>query len=292
MTGGSRTTAALLASLLAASPALAQPRKPPSEKDRRTAGDLVRKAIALSGAGDHSAAIEVYLQAYTVVPDSILLSNIGAEFQQNGRPQEALRYFCMYLEKEPKGTNAPYATSQARSLQIQLGNKDVDDEDVCAPPRPKPRPRPEPRDREPEPDPPPKLRPRDPEPIVRDEPAVAPAPSGNPTLRYAGIAVGAAGLIAVGIGAYAGTKAKAISDEISSQDPELHWRGDIQDFEAKGQRYEDLQIRALVAGGLLVTTGVILYVLGRPDSAAERTSNKTVVRVSPTTNGFAVFGRF
>ena len=109
MTGGSRITAALLASLLLATPALAQPKKP-SEKDRRIAGELVKKAIALSGSGDHSAAIEVYLQAYTVVPDSILLSNIGAEFQQNGRAQEALRYFCMYLEKEPRGTNAPYAT--------------------------------------------------------------------------------------------------------------------------------------------------------------------------------------
>jgi tetratricopeptide (TPR) repeat protein len=138
MLGGSRFTATLVASWLIASPALADPRdaKGASDKDKQVASELVKKAIARSQAGDHSAAIDIYLQAYTIVPNSLLLSNIGSEYQQSGKQKEALRYFCMYLEKEPNGTNAVYATTQARSLQALLGNKHVEDDDVCAPAKP------------------------------------------------------------------------------------------------------------------------------------------------------------
>src|SRR5438552_3128318 len=149
MLGRSRTAAAVLASLLAVSPALADP-KPPTDKDKQVASDLVKKAISKSQAGDHNAAIDLYLQAFTIVPNSILLSNIGAEYQQSDRPQQALRYFCMYLDKDPSGTNAPYAAAQARALQVELGNKDVDDRDVCSKPKPRSRPRSEPKT-EPEP---------------------------------------------------------------------------------------------------------------------------------------------
>src|SRR3954454_20005455 len=115
----------------AAAPALADS-KPPSERDRQLASDLVKKAIARSQAGDHSAAIKIYLQAYTLVPNSLLLSNIGAEVQQDGLDKEALDYFCKYLEQDPAGTNAPYVRSQAKVLQRQLGRKRSDGGDVCA----------------------------------------------------------------------------------------------------------------------------------------------------------------
>src|SRR5689334_18696804 len=130
MIGASRATAVLLVCGAMAGPALAEP----TEKDKQVAGDLVKKAIARSQAGDHAAAIDLYLKAYTIVPNSILLSNIGTEFQASGKPSQALRYFCMYLDKDPGGTNAPYATLQAKALQGELGNADVDDRDVCAPP--------------------------------------------------------------------------------------------------------------------------------------------------------------
>src|SRR5215510_1718489 len=96
---GSRTFAALVGTALLAGHAVADP-KPPSEKDRQMASDLVKKAIARSRAGDHETAIEIYLQAYTLAPNSLLLSNIGAEFQQSNMLDEALKYFCMYLEKD------------------------------------------------------------------------------------------------------------------------------------------------------------------------------------------------
>src|ERR1044071_7030089 len=102
MTARSRTAATVLASLTLASaaalPVLADP-QPPTDKDKQLANDLTKKAIVKSQAGDHNAAIDLYLKAYTIVPNSILLSNIGTDFQASGKPAQALRYFCMYLDK-------------------------------------------------------------------------------------------------------------------------------------------------------------------------------------------------
>jgi hypothetical protein len=280
----SRIAAALLASLILAAPAVADP-KPPTEKDKQIAGDLVKKAIARSQAGDHNAAIELYLQAYTIVPNSILLSNIGAQYQQSNRPQMALRYFCMYLEKEPNGTNAPYAAAQARSLQVELGNTEVDERDVCAKPKPRLKARPAPEE-PPRETPPRETPPRETEPIVRED-----RDSKINTLQYAGIGAGIGGLIALSVGTYAGVRASSITNELNTHDRSKPWPNDVKELQKNGQSYENVQIGALIAGGVLLTTGVVLYVISRSDAQSERATDKTV-RVSPTTNGVVVYGRF
>jgi hypothetical protein len=302
MIGGRRITCAalaLLASLLLASSASAQSRAP-TAKDKEVAAELVKKAIAKSRARDYTAAIELYLEAYRIVPSSILLSNVGSEFQRSGQPAEALRYFCMYLEKDPTGSNVDYATAQARAMQIELGNKDVDEGDVCAPPRGEARR--EPRSREPpEPDPAKparEVRPDEPELPTEPEPA-----QGGHAVRRAGLITGGAGLVALGVGAIAGFRASVISDEISSHDRDEPWRDDIRDLERRGQIYENVQVGALITGGVLVATGVILYAVSRSSTPAERTSSRPsersrnrardrAVTLAPTTNGVVVLGRF
>ena len=317
MMRGSRI-ATLVALLTAASaaPALAD-NKPPSERDRQVASDLVKKAIARSQAGDHGAAIKIYLQAYTLVPNSLLLSNIGAEFQQDGLYKEALDYFCKYLEQDPAGTNAPYARSQAKILQRQLGHKRSDGGDVCAlgktdEPAGDPPARPAAADRSERDDARSDRAERDDKrPDKRDRPTrertaqrgrgddvpgsepsdVPPAPSGaNRSLMYTGIAAGAAGVAAGIYGVYAGVKGKQISDQISSHDPSTPWPGNIRELQKAGEDYNRNEVISLVLSGALVTTGVVLFVLSRPD-APEHT-DKPVIGVVPTTNGLAVFGRF
>lgn len=323
MTGACRPgamVAAVVSVVVSASgPALAQ-NKPPSDKDRQAASELVKKAIARSQAGDHAAAIKIYNQAYTLVPNSLLLSNIGAEFQQDGMYKEALDYFCKYLEQDPAGTNAPYARSQAKILQRQLGRKRLDDRDVCAAPRAE-EPASEPvraasdrglgdRDKRDARDD--KRDARDDRRDARDDkrddkparekrtaqrggddaPTDAPEVTsrGNPTLMYTGLAVGVAGLVATGVGIYAGVKGKQISDQINSHDPMTPWPDNIKDLEHRGEAYNSLQVISLIGGGALITTGIVLFVVSRPDTP-ER-ADKSVVRVVPTTNGLAVFGRF
>ena len=283
MMGASRALAPVVAVALLAGPTLAQP-KEPSAKDKELAGDLVKKAIAKSQAGEHAAAIDIYLQAYTIVPNSLLLSNIGSEFQQSNKPIEALRYFCMYLEKDPTGTNAPYAQSQAHAIQMQLGNK-VDEKNVCAKkvePKIVEKPVTEP-----------------PKPVV--EPPVKPVEQpGQPidtgekqhttggTLRWVGVGAGVIGLAAIGGGIFYGIRAQQISDQITNHDKMMAWPDDIQKLEQQGQDYENYQIGLLIGGGVAVAAGVVMYVVGGPKPVAEQPS----IAVLPTSNGFAVSGRF
>ena len=114
--------------------------------------------------------------------------------------------------------------------------------------------------------------------------------TGNPALMYTGVAVGIAGLAATGAGVYYGLQAQSISDDISHQDQTKPWPSGIRDLQNRGQHYENMQIGFLVAGGVLATTGVVLYMISRPDAGAER--DRTTIGVAPTTNGVAVFGRF
>ncbi|HMG55872.1 MAG TPA: tetratricopeptide repeat protein [Kofleriaceae bacterium] len=331
MTGGTRCIAVALASALLASSALADP-KAPSDKDRQVASDLVKKAIARSQAGDHAGAIKLYNLAFALVPNSLLLSNIGAEYQQDGMYKDALDYFCKYLQEDPSGTNAPYARSQAKILQRQLGKKKVADRDVCAAPvkdddatddagRTEP-------GRHVEPGRPDtgrsdigKTEPARGEPVRADTgrsepprgtgkservakgpsqapgsiddppPAARDTSSGNPALMYVGLGLALAGLGTAGVGVYDGVKAKDISDQVSRQDPTKPWPPGIRELEARGQHYEDLQIGFLIASGVLLTAGVVVYVAGRPDSSEHR-SDKLAVGITPTHNGVSLFGRF
>lgn len=291
---GFRTTAALLvASCVLTGPAVADPkdREPKSSSDKESkqaASELVKKAIGRSQAGDHSAAIEAYLQAYTLVPNAILLSNIGSEFQQQGKHKEALRYFCMYLEKDPNGTNVPYATTQVRQLQTMMGNQ-VDDDDVCAVPKRRPAPAPTEED------------PGEP---GKHGPKAAPAagatadeaPDDNSTMRYAGIATGAVGVVGLSLGIYWGVKAKDISDELSNHKTGEPWPADTRQKESDGKTYDHLQIAGLAIGGVAVGVGIYLYVhslsAGESSSSDKPKKDDRVVHVTPTTNGVAVFGRF
>ena len=64
-------------------------------------------AIAKSQANEHQGAIDLYLQAYAIVPLPVLLSNIGAEYQLITKPVEALKYFCKYLEADRYPFHSP-----------------------------------------------------------------------------------------------------------------------------------------------------------------------------------------
>src|ERR1700691_1762567 len=125
---------ALVVACILALPTLggAQP-KPPTAQQKQQASDLVKKAIARSQSGDHIVAIELYNQAYNIIPTPILLSNIGSEYQQmTGKSAEAVKYFCKNLEADPMGTNADYVTAQVKAIELQRGDQ-VDDKNVCKP---------------------------------------------------------------------------------------------------------------------------------------------------------------
>jgi hypothetical protein len=322
MLSSSRRIAVLLASALLAGPVRPALAQPASAKNQKAASELVKRAIAKSEAGDHNAAIKLYNDAYNLAPNSLLLSNIGAQYQELGEWEDALDYFCRYLKEDPGGINAAFARSQAKIVQRQLGRRRADpcapvpglnptgpalgattlkppaDDDAAERPRPaedspaprrsggKSRSNPEPV----EPDGAPgTVRPTPAGPkLATDEPAARPA--GNPVLMYGGLAAGIAGIAAGGIGVYYGFQGKSISDLVNSHPKDTPWQDDIRAKMSEGERDNRLQVTYLIASGVLVAAGVLLYVVGRPD-APEHASDRTV-RVAPTANGAVVFGRF
>lgn len=276
---GRRTVAALACLGLALGAgggrATAQPAR---AKDRQAASALVTKANARADVGDHDGAIELYRQAYEIAPNPALLTNIGAQLIEAGKFEDALHYFCKYLDMAPTGINVSFARSKARAMQIRLGNKAVDDDNVCAPP---PRPEPAPQDRiEPRQ---PALDVQPPLAVVHDDPI---EPRRNAALSYAGIATGAAGLAALGVGVWTGIKAQQISDQISNHPMGAQWETEIKSIEARGQRYEYIQIGALIGSGALLATSAVLFVRWRASD------DRPAVGIAPTRNGVAVFGRF
>lgn len=306
MLRGSRRIAVLLASIVLAGPARpiaawAQ-LKQASAKDQKMASDLVKKAIGRAEAGDHTGAIKLYNDAYVLVPNVLLLPSIGAQYQELGQWEDALDYFCRYLKEDPSGVNSAYARSQAKRMQRELGRKNIDSRDPCATPPP---------DRDTTDDSTPKHKGSDDTTEVtpkhkglddttevtpkRKEPDDAPPPrppSGNSALMYTGLAAGIAGIAAGGIGIYFGVQGKSISDQINSHKPNDPWPDNIRQLMSDGERDNRLQVGFLIGSGVLVATGVVLYVVGRSDAAPEHASDKTVVHVAPTANGFAVSGRF
>ena len=279
MLGTSRVVAAVLASSLLVGTVLAQPTKPPTPAEKQQAGDLVKQAIAKSQEKDHLAAIDLYLKAYAVVPLPTLLSNVGTEYQQAAKPVEALKYFCLYLEKDPAGALVTYATSQARVLQIQLGNTVSNDAEVCRPAVVTP-------------------PPGDGSGAGSgsDVPAVVEPTTSDPGggMKLAGMVTGGVGLVTFGLGLYFGVQAKKINDDIEDQGITEPWRDDIVAYMDKGQRYEYMQIGFLVAGGALVVGGTVIYMLGRGKTSAAESQTQVSITPSVTPNGGGVtlFGRF
>lgn len=110
-------------------------------------------------------------------------------------------------------------------------------------------------------------------------------------LRVTGLGIGAAGLVAITAGVYFGVRANEISAEISSHSPTEPWSIDIAQREAQGRRDETRQYALLAAGGGLVATGALVYLVGRAQAKQDR------LTVAPTATargdvGLAVAGRF
>ena len=256
-----------------------------SPKDKQKAGELVKQAIAKSQAGDHQGAVDLYNEAYKIIPQPLLLSNIGSEYQQMEHKEvEALGYFCKYLASEgPNGQNSPYVTAQAKLLYIRLGGvTDVKDEDVCKPIV--------------KPPPPPT-----PDPISNPTPTPEPTPTGpvdsgpkskTPAMRYVGMGLAVVGAGMFGFGVYEGLQAKSISDEITNHPMGDPWDSNIKDREAEGEAAEKKQIIFMAAGGVALVAGVAMVFVFKPKTESAEQHVMVTPVVTGDTLGFAAAGRF
>lgn len=261
--------AAALAIALLATPVLAQPKPAPGNPTAQAvARDMTNEAIKNDREGNYDEAIALYLKAYTIVPDPVLLSNVASSHRNAGRLKDAWKFFCKYLEKAPDGENAAYALKNAKEVQIELGNIDVDDDNVCRTTAPAP------------PPPPPEVpEPREPS-------------SGSPGrgFRLTGLGLGAAGVVALGIGGYFGYQAQQKAGELNDHPTNEPWPANLKEIEREGQRAEDRQVLFMIVGGALVVGGGAVYLYGATRSSPERVT--ITPTATPTSAGIAISGGF
>ncbi len=96
------------------------------------------------------------------------------------------------------------------------------------------------------------------------------------SLRRTGLAVGVAGLIAIGAGAYYGIKANQVRDQILAHPGGEPWPANIAELEQQGESFERRQLLLMSGGGVLVVGGAALYLVGVSRGRSER------VQITPT----------
>lgn len=238
------------------------------------AGALYQRALKRSAAGDHLGAAALMIEAFETAPNNSALPAIGEEFQKANQVEAAIKYYCMYLSKEPDGESAATATEQVAAAQRKLG-RTVDPATPCLVKKvviSKP------------------LEPvtdgtaRDgTDGTVAEEPALRTSTSNRgATLRTSGMIVAAVGVVGVGAGIYFTTR--VMQAETDHSDPLKMAQADID-----GPIAERNSQIAYIVGGALVVTGITLYVVGN-----KQRSNAVALApmLTPSSAGLALGGRF
>lgn len=293
------------AALLASSDALAEI----DAASRAKARDLTERAIEKVKAGDHEAAIDLYLRAYELSSEPVLLSNIGSAYQSLGRRERALRYFCRYLEAEPGGKLASFAREQAQSLSAELGQR------MCEKPTERPKPSTNPPATggagaaggtaaggdslsgedgnegsgdgdddggEGSGD--------DGGKVVVEGTVSSSEPAAAKPLRITGLALAGLGLVGLGVGGYYGYVGKQASDRITNNKDA--WTAEDLKQQQIGKDANTNMKYALIGGGSAIVLGTALYFLGRSIKPEQREELSLVPQVTPASSGFALIGSF
>lgn len=273
-------TSALLAVALVAAPA-------PVAAGRADAVAAYREAVARGQArfddGDYAGARAEFQAAFEIHADPVLLFNIASTHRREGDLERAIELYRAFLDRaERDDPRRSLATQTVVDLEAELAAR-VDAErevelerDPAPPPAPPPEPEPEPA--------------REPEPVLERDAPPPPAPRPGRALRYAGLGTAGAGVVAAGLALVAVRDVGRAERAVEALAPGDSWSLDAEAAYARGVAAERRAILWTAAGAALVTTGVVLYVVGkRRDDAAE-----AAVTVTPSGDGAAVtlFGRF
>jgi len=278
-----RTTliAALLVCLVV--PASAQP----SDDAVRAAEAHYKQGAAFFAAGDFGKALGEFQASYDLVPEPLLLFNMGLCYREGGRKREALDHFRRYVEQQPDGDRADEASEYIAALTAELEAADADakrqrEADAAAEAERR-RKAAECQRAEAE-------RQRLVESERRRADDRARERSRHKKLRIAGLATAGAGVLVLGLGGKLGLDARNIDDELSNHsgpwtDAEL---ARAEDGDVANRR----MIVAVSIGGAAVVGGTVLYLLGRRGGDDSERGVSIVPTADPSCAGLLVTGRF
>ena len=109
---------AAIALLLAATPALAAPKKEAPKADQKDADKHFKSGVALYKEGKFTEALAEFERAYEIAPHPLVLNNIAACHRELSQYGEAVKYYKRFLD-EGKGKVPPARLAEAK--------KDLDD---------------------------------------------------------------------------------------------------------------------------------------------------------------------
>jgi len=288
----------LLVACLSAS-SLAMPRlalAQPSAVDKtQTAKEYVAAGLAAQKAGDYDTALTFYGKAYELVPHPVLLFNMAQANRLAGRTVKAIELYRKYLEADPNGPQSKVAKDFIAEYEAQLAAEEAKRKDEAAQreaaikadhdrkveearqldeARKAEAARKQDEMRKAE-----EARNAD---AARKQEAEGQQAEATPTkddvvdpgrnLRITGIALGAGGVAAIGVGVLFGLHARTLSNALSQP-------GAVYDPQkvSDGQAANRNMIISTVIGGALIAGGAVTYVIGMKQQSADHVAVVPIV---------------
>jgi tetratricopeptide (TPR) repeat protein len=233
------------------------------------AGALFEKAQKHYQAGEYSAAIKLFTEAYELVHDPIYLFNLAQSYRKVLDCVKASEHYERYLA-EAKDADAKQRERVEQWLReiapcVQQRREDAE------------------RTRRAEAE----ARAREAEALRLEREEAARRPRENDrgkSLRIGGIATAGVGVVGLGLGTYFSVRGSRLKSELADACKSgCNWP-DYEDKDAAGRRANTIAVVSWIGGGLAVGGGAALYLLGR--ARIER------VQVAPAAGGATVSARF
>jgi tetratricopeptide (TPR) repeat protein len=253
------------------------PRSPPTAAEKQKAAEHFDRARVAYSFGNYDDAIREYQAAFDLTGAPEYVFNIAQTQRAKGDKRGALVSYKKYIELDPTGAGVTSARSHIDAIQLEL------DAEVAAQAK---------RDKE-RADAEAKRKAdavaaaeaarRDAAEVAKRRVSDAEAARRRTTSRYfriAGLSTGAAGLATLGVSAFFGFRARALSRDASSVTG--MWTEEAQRDVDRATSAERTMYLLLGVGGGVAITGGILYVIGARSTETRR------VAVTPTAGGAAV----
>lgn len=221
---------------------------------------------------DYPAAVALYLEAYEASPSADMLYNIARIYDTKlGDRPLAMTFYRRYIA-DPGAISDRIKLANARLVELREAELAVDsaaDQSSAAQGQAR---------------------------AYRANAAASPPEQpGWSTLRWAGVGVGAAGVVGVGVGAVFGIKAMSgasTASDLCEGNACTSQRG----VDAANDASSDASIAnvGFIAGGLLLATGTVMFIIGGDEEPEQKRLGSVDVlpTIDPSQLGVAVSGRF
>lgn len=294
-------------------PSECQAQAAPTAEQRAQAREHFERGRQHHERGEYLEAAQEYQRAHDLSLAPKLLFNIAQVYRLAGDRTSSIAYYERYLAEEPEGEISDVAREQLVELKRELEtDPDRATPSITDAARPSERPEDTPAETT-TPETPPGSTPdharssaagtgestapdtapdTTPDTTTDTTPDTTSSPRSRPQgraiLRYSGLATGALGLVGLGLAVKYRQDAARISDDLN----DVTWSRELDDRVRDGEAAERTMWIAAGVGAATVTTGALLYILGRRASPARDENLVIAPRITHRMGAVVLSGRF